>query len=238
MLSVMIVDDEPLARAELRELLAEQAQLHIVAECANAVEAISTINQHQPDIVFLDIQMPRISGLEMVSMLDKNRMPHIVFVTAFDDYALQAFEEQAFDYLLKPIDPARLQKTLQRLYQASAPQPLVLPEPTPPLRQIPCQGHQRIFFLHLEEVEFAHTDLSGVQVVAHQQSGYTPLSLKVLEEKTPLLRCHRQYLVNPEQICELQFTDAAQVDIVTRSGHKVPVSRRYLRAVKDYLNIP
>ncbi|MGL5696032.1 MAG: LytTR family transcriptional regulator DNA-binding domain-containing protein, partial [Plesiomonas shigelloides] len=136
------------------------------------------------------------------------------------------------------IDPARLQKTLQRLYQASAPQPLFLPEPTPPLRQIPCQGHQRIFFLHLEEVEFAHTDLSGVQVVAHQQSGYTPLSLKVLEEKTPLLRCHRQYLVNPEQICELQFTDAAQVDIVTRSGHKVPVSRRYLRAVKDYLNIP
>lgn len=71
MLSVMIVDDEPLARAELRELLAEQAQLHIVAECANAVEAMSAINQHQPDIVFLDIQMPRISGLEMVSMLDK-----------------------------------------------------------------------------------------------------------------------------------------------------------------------
>lgn len=238
MLSVIIVDDEPLARAELRELLAEEKPLQVVAECANAIEAMSAINQHQPDIVFLDIQMPRISGLEMVSMLDKSRMPQIVFVTAFDDYALQAFDEQAFDYLLKPIDPARLQKTLQRLYQTNEPQSLILPEPVPPLRQIPCQGHQRIFFLHLEEVEYAHTDLSGVQVVANAQSGYTPLSLKVLEEKTPLLRCHRQYLVNPEHISELQFTEAAQVDIVTRSGHKIPVTRRYLRTVKDYLNIP
>ena len=115
MMRVLIVDDEPFARAELKSLLAKEADIEVIGECANAVEAIAAIHHHTPDVVFLDIQMPRISGLEMLSMLDPARMPHIVFVTAYDEYALRAFEEQAFDYLLKPADPARLNKTLQRL---------------------------------------------------------------------------------------------------------------------------
>ena len=127
-MNVLIVDDEPLAREELRRMLEEAADIRIVGECANAIEAIGAINRQAPDVVFLDIQMPRVSGLEMLSMLDPERMPRIVFLTAHDEYAVQAFEEHAFDYLLKPADPARLAKTLQRLRRQHAPQELsVLP---------------------------------------------------------------------------------------------------------------
>lgn len=92
MLNALIVDDEPSARDNLRHLLEAEAEIAIIGECANAIEAISQIHRLQPDVVFLDIQMPRISGLEMVGMLDPNRMPHIVFLTAYDEYAVQAFE--------------------------------------------------------------------------------------------------------------------------------------------------
>jgi DNA-binding LytR/AlgR family response regulator len=105
MLKVLIVDDEPLARENLRILLETQPDIEIVGECGNAVEAIGAVHKLRPDVLFLDIQMPRISGLEMVGMLDPEHRPYIVFLTAFDEYAVKAFEEHAFDYLLKPIEP-------------------------------------------------------------------------------------------------------------------------------------
>ena len=104
MLKVLIVDDEPLARENLRILLEAQSDIDIVGECGNAVEAIGAVHKLRPDVLFLDIQMPRISGLEMVGMLDPEHRPYIVFLTAFDEYAVKAFEEHAFDYLLKPIE--------------------------------------------------------------------------------------------------------------------------------------
>jgi two-component system LytT family response regulator len=103
-LKVLIVDDEPLARENLRVLLESASDIEIVGECANAVEAIGAVHKLRPDVLFLDIQMPRISGLEMVGMLDPEHRPYIVFLTAFDEYAVKAFEEHAFDYLLKPIE--------------------------------------------------------------------------------------------------------------------------------------
>ena len=119
MLRVLIVDDEPLARENLRILLETQRDIEIVGECGNAVEAIGAVHKLRPDVLFLDIQMPRISGLEMVGMLDPEHRPYIVFLTAFDEYAVKAFEEHAFDYLLKPIEAARLEKTLARASKAS-----------------------------------------------------------------------------------------------------------------------
>lgn len=166
MLNALIVDDEPSARDNLRHLLEAEAGIAIIGECANAIEAISQIHRLQPDVVFLDIQMPRISGLEMVGMLDPNRMPHIVFLTAYDEYAVQAFEEHAFDYLLKPAEPKRLSKTLQRLRQRSAPQDVAaLEESAGYLKYIPCTGHSRIYLLRFDEVLAIRSKLSGVFVV-------------------------------------------------------------------------
>ena len=238
MLTALIIDDEAPSREELRALLALEADIEVLGECANAIEGLAAIHRLRPQVVFLDIQMPRLSGLEMASLIDPAAMPHIVFVTAFDEHALKAFEEHATDYLLKPIEPQRLAKTLNWL-RSGVRQASTLPALTSmePLRQIPCISRSKIYLLSLAEVEYVHTDLAGVQVVSEQRTGITELTLKTLQERTPLLRCHRQYLVNTDQIAEIELLDNGAAEILTRSGKRLPVSRRYLREMKDRLLI-
>ena len=236
-LRALIVDDEPLAREELRLLLEAAGGIEVLAECGNALEALPAVHRLQPDVLFLDIQMPRISGLELVGMLDPARLPQIVFITAYDEYALRAFDEQALDYLLKPVDPARLQRTLQRLQQPAAPS--AVPDSLlTPLQSIPCSGHNRILLLPLAEVEYVFSDLAGNHVVTASREGTTELTLRTLEARSGLLRCHRQYLLNPAQIAEILLLDGGLAEVVTRSGRKVPVSRRFLRPLKEQLAIP
>ncbi|AJI96375.1 response regulator [Yersinia ruckeri] len=237
MLRAIIVDDEQPAREDLRERLSEEQDIEVIAECSNAIEAIPAIQRLQPDVIFLDIQMPRINGLELASMLNPENMPHIVFVTAYDEYAIRAFEEHAFDYLLKPLDQQRLAKTLTRLRRGLSVSNNLHKITEPMLRHIPCSGHNRIFLLKIEEVEYLSSELSGVHVVGVIQSGYTQLSLKTLEEKTPFIRCHRQYMVNTEQLREIQLLDNGSAEVVTRTGKHIPVSRRYLKTLKEKLGI-
>ena len=237
MLSALIIDDEAPSREELKALLAAAADVDVVGECANAIEGLSAIHRLRPDVVFLDIQMPRVSGLEMVGMIEPAALPHIVFVTAYDEHALKAFEEHAADYLLKPIDPQRLARTLDWLRTGARPSARAFPGSGERLRQIPCIGRNRIFLLGLDEVEFVHTDISGVQVVAINKQGITELTLKILQERTLLIRCHRQYLVNLNQVAEIEWLENGAVEIVTHSGKRVPVSRRHLREIKDKLLI-
>ncbi|HYD68769.1 two-component system response regulator BtsR [Azospirillum sp.] len=238
MMTILIVDDEPLAREELRRLLEKEADVQIIGEAANAIEAIGAINRQSPDVVFLDIQMPRVSGLEMLSMLDPERMPRIVFLTAHDEYAVQAFEEHAFDYLLKPADPARLEKTLQHLRRERAPQDVRVLKGAAELRQIPCAGVNRITLMKLEDVEYVVSRPAGIYVVGEDgQERFTELTLHTLQEKSHLFRCHRQHLVNPERIREIRFQDGGLAEILTLGGHTVPVSRRFLGALKERLGI-
>ncbi|QBJ32163.1 two-component system response regulator BtsR [Hafnia alvei] len=237
MLKVIIVDDEQPARDELNELLTKHARIEVIAQCSNALEAIPAIHKLQPDVIFLDIQMPRISGLELVSMLDPDTMPYIVFVTAFDEYAIQAFEKHAFDYLLKPIDNSRLSKTLERLQKGINVKQNLQLFSEPQLKHIPCHGLNRIFLLKLDEVEYLSSELSGIHVVGVNQSGYTQLTLKTLEEKTPFVRCHRQYMVNADRLSEIQLLDNGSAEVITHTGKRIPVSRRYLKNLKERLGI-
>lgn len=237
MLRALIVDDEQPAREELAELLAEVKGISIAGECSNALEAIQAIHRLQPDVIFLDIQMPRISGLEMTAMLDPATMPHIVFTTAYDEYAIKAFEQHAFDYLLKPVDFQRLSKTVERLKNAKTVNKNVHLINDMALKHIPCYGHNRIFLLRLEDVEYLSSELSGVHVVGTNQSGYTQLTLKILEEKTPFARCHRQYLVNLDAVSEIHLLDNGAAEVITRTGKQIPVSRRYLKPLKEQLGI-
>lgn len=239
MLKVLIVDDEPLARENLRILLEDESDIEIVGECANAVEAIGAVHKLRPDVLFLDIQMPRISGLEMVGMLDPEHRPYVVFLTAFDEYAVKAFEEHAFDYLLKPIASPRLAKTLTRLRQERGVQDVsVLPENQVPLKFIPCTGHSRIYLLQMDDVAYVSSRLSGVYVTSHEgKEGFTELTLRTLESRTPLMRCHRQYLVNMAHLKEIRFEDNGQAELLLREGHTVPVSRRYLKNLKEALGL-
>ncbi|MCE0846360.1 two-component system response regulator BtsR [Buttiauxella sp. A2-C1_F] len=239
MLKVLIVDDEPLARENLRIMLQNEPDIEVVGECGNAVEAIGAVHRLHPDVVFLDIQMPRISGLEMVSMLDPEQRPYIVFLTAFDEYAVQAFEEHAFDYLLKPIDSKRLEKTLHRLRHVRVDQDMTLLAPNQEdLKFIPCTGQSRIYLLQMEEVMYASSRMSGVYVTnAQGAEGFTELTLRTLESRTPLVRCHRQYLVNMVHLKEIRFEDGGQAELMLRDGQSVPVSRRYLKSLKEALGL-
>ncbi|MCG6200570.1 two-component system response regulator BtsR [Psychromonas antarctica] len=241
MLKAIVIDDELYAREELIALLKETQQIEIVASCHNAIEGLQKVNCLKPDVIFLDIQMPQISGLEMLSMLDPDTMPKVVFVTAYDEYALKAFEDNAFDYILKPVEPSRLAITLTRLKSIVGPTdftPLLQKQ----LELIPCAGYNRILLLKPEEIELAYSDQSGVHVICsadlkNVNSTTCSLSLKVLEEKTCLIRCHRQYLVNPTAIREIKLLDNSLAEIITCNGAIAPVSRRYLKALKDRFSL-
>lgn len=239
MLRVLIVDDELLALENLRLQLEDENDIDIVGECTNAIEAIGMIHKIRPDVVFLDIQMPRISGLEMVGMLDEQHRPHIVFLTAFEEYAVQAFEQCAFDYLLKPIQTLRLQKTLARLRQGYQAQDVTqLPQYQQPLKFIPCISNNRIWLLQMEDVAFVSSRVGGVYVTGQDgKEMFTELTLRTLEVRTPLLRCHRQYLVNMDYLQEIRLEDKNQAELLLRNGQVVPVSRRYLKSLKETVGL-
>lgn len=248
MLNAIVIDDECYARQELTALLQESLQVNVIGDAANAILGLQLINQLKPDVVFLDIQMPQVTGIELLSMLDPETMPFVVFVTAYDEFALQAFEDNAFDYLLKPVDPLRLKKTLTRLMKlqvqsqvASQIEPEIRPDYSPLipelLEQVPCTGHNRILLLATADIECAFSDLTGVSISTGSQQACSQLSLKILEDKTTLFRCHRQYLVNLKAIKEIQLLDNNLAEIITLTGRVIPVSRRYLKALKQSIGI-
>jgi two-component system LytT family response regulator len=235
MTTALVIDDEILAREELIQLLEENSSIEVLDQAGNAVEGLKLINQYKPDVVFLDIQMPQINGIDLLGMLDPETMPRIVFVTAYDQYAIQAFEDNAFDYLLKPIDEKRLQKTLRRLQRDIQVKQNISGIVPQTLEQIPCIGLNRIVVIPVHEVEFAHSDIAGVHVQTPERQSTSQLTLKHLEEKTPLLRCHRQYLIHPKAIREIKLLENGLAEVITRSEKQVPVSRRYLKNLKEAL---
>lgn len=237
MIRALIVDDEHYAREELALLLAEAKDVEVIGACGNAIEALKIINRDKPDVVFLDIQMPRISGMELIGMLDPESMPRIVFVTAHDEYAVAAFEENAFDYLLKPLERPRFAKTLARIRKADGERQSLDGLDIPELTQIPCFTGNRIRLVRLDEVEYVYCDLSGVHVVTAEGEAHTDMTLTVLEERTDLVRCHRQCLVRLEMAQEIKLLDNGLGEILTRSGRTVAVSRRHLRDLKERVGL-
>lgn len=231
MIRCLIIDDEPFARDALQELLNVYDDIEVIGQCANAIEAMQSISKLKPDLIFLDIQMPKITGLEMVAMLDPDTMPRVVFVTAYDEYAIQAFDNHAFDYLLKPIDEARLQTSIHRLRKDLTQPSLSAILPTT-LEHVPCYCGNRLKVINVSDVECAFSDLSGIHVTTANEQVHTHLTLKVLEEKTALVRCHKQYLVAPHAISEIVMQENG-ADVITHSGKTIPVSRRFLKPLKQ-----
>lgn len=163
---VLIVDDEPLARENLRILLQEQSDIEIVGECSELRwKPLAQVHKLRPDVLFLDIQMPRISGLEMVGMLDPEHRPYIVFLTAFDEYAVKAFEEHAFDYLLSRLKKHGWKKPIRLRQERTKQDVSLLPENQQALKFIPCSGHSRIY-LQMDDVAFISSRMSGVYVTS------------------------------------------------------------------------
>jgi two-component system, LytTR family, response regulator len=236
MIRALIVDDELHARDELEALLQETGAFSVAGKCGHAIEALQAIKREKPDVVFLDIQMPGISGLELLSMIDEEVMPVVVFVTAYDNYAIKAFEENAFDYLLKPVGEQRLAKTLVKLRKRLGENPRT-GYATTEIKRIPCMGCNRIKLVNTDDVEYVRSDLAGIYLVCAQGEFYTELTLRVMESRTDLIRCHKQYLVNIDQVDEIILQENQSAVIQTRSKKSVPVSRRYLKKIREQLGI-
>ena len=219
------MDDEVHAREELQALLEETGEFHIVGNCANAFEALKAIKRDRPEVLFLDIQMPILSGFELVSMIDEEVMPIVIFVTAYDEYAVKAFEENALDYLLKPLEKQRLAKTVHKLKR-------MLGEGTrpayegPEIKRIPCVSSNRIKLIDTSDVEYVRSDIAGVYVVCSYGEFYTELTLKVLEARTNLIRCHKQYLANIDRVDEIILHENLLADMQMKSGRSIPFSRQ------------
>jgi len=235
MMRALIVDDEIYAREEMETLLEETGEFTVAGKCANAFEAMQAINKEKPDVLFLDVQMPAINGFELLSMIDEAAMPLVVFVTAYDEYALKAFEESALDYLLKPVEKGRLAKTVEKLKRRSAEggRPVFA---SPAIQKVPCIHSSKIKLINTAEIEYVRSSEGGVYVISPAGELYTELTLQVLESRTELVRCHKQFLINIDLVDEIILRDNMLADVKTKSGRLVPVSRRYLRLLREKLH--
>ncbi len=230
----IIIEDEFNAREEMEFLLNETNEVEVLQKCANALEGIKAINALHPDVIFLDIQLPVINGFEMLSMVEKSVMPRVVFVTAYDEYAIKAFEADAIDYLLKPVEKDRLQKTILKIKNEidnNKTQNLEIPL----LRRIPSVGNHKIKLIDVDMIDFVHSNETGIFFLCGDKKCFTDLTLKALEERTTLFRCHKQYLINLDKIDEIIFEDNSVGKIKTKSNHIIPVSRHYLKELKEKL---
>ncbi len=236
MIRALVIDDEYHAREELATMLKATGLFETIETCVHALEGLKAINRMRPDVVFLDIQMPQVNGFEMLNMVNQDIMPHVVFVTAFEEYSLKAFEEKTLDYLLKPVSSERLRKTLDKLQWM-----LANKEPTSfnaeEIKRIPLLAKKRIRFLDMEEVEFVSADERGHFIVTAEDEFYTDITLKTLEDRSCLIRCHKQHLVNMDNVKEIALLENGLGRIITKSGASVQVSRRYLKKIKELLQV-
>jgi two-component system, LytTR family, response regulator len=246
---VLVVDDEPLARQNLRVLLEADPGVELVGEAGSGAEAVRLIAERAPDLVFLDIQMPELDGFGVVERVGAERMPVIVFVTAFDRFALQAFEVHALDYLLKPFDDARFEKALrqaklqveqrsvkelgERLVRLLAEReggapPAAAPAQPQYLTRLLVKSAGRVFFLKADEIDWIAAEDYYVKLHVGRRSHLLRETMNELESKLDpqkFLRIHRSSIVNVERIKELHQLFNGDYSVVLHDGTELKLSR-------------
>jgi len=245
-LSAVVVDDEPLARELLRELLGRLPDVTVVAECANGFEAVKAIAERAPDVVFLDVQMPKLDGFEVLSLLPKREdgRPVVVFVTAYDQYAVKAFEANAVDYLLKPFDRARLAAALERVRSRlaagrAAPPPDLAAEardPARPVSRVVVRDGANISVLPIATIDWVKAEDDYVLLRAGGRDHLKAETLARLEAQLPkdrFLRIHRSYLVNLDRLVRLEAGASGAPAAILRDGTALPVSRAGARRLRE-----
>ena len=241
---ILIVDDERPARDKMRRMLALEPGITAIEEARDGVEALERLSAFAPDLLLLDIQMPEVGGLDVAASLP-SPAPLVVFVTAYDEYAIRAFDANAIDYLLKPYDQQRLQRALARARErlaagAPAPAPMAAPSPLPAISQllVPERGGTRV--VRVEQIQWIET--ADNYVVLHTAQGQ-PLMRQTLAGLLDKLgprfaRCHRRAAVQLEWIVSVESLDKGDGELVLRNGARVPCSRQYRANIMSRLNQP
>jgi two-component system, LytTR family, response regulator len=236
-MKAVIVDDEPPARRELRRLLADFPWIEIVGECGNIVEAQSKVEALCPALLFLDIQMPGGSGFELLARLE--HLPQVIFTTAYDEHAVRAFEVDALDYLLKPIDPARLSVALARVKQPDA-SGTAITRPDAPLEQIFVRDGPRCWFVPLREVRLLTSEGNYVRLSWGARHPLLGRALSAIEQKLDparFFRANRRQVINLDFIESVELGLNGRLHVQLREGPEVEISRRQTRLFKSRTTI-
>ena len=243
MIRTIIVDDEPLARDVVRQFLSADEEFEIVAECANGFEAVKAVSEHDPDVMFLDIQMPKLDGFEVLSLLD--RSPLVVFVTAHDEYALKAFEVHALDYLLKPFSEERFGAVLDRVRKrAPGRDHAAVGGMAAALRQKPIQrvvvrgDDGKIQVIPAARIDYVEADDEAVLIATGAEKIRKQQSLGDLAtELDPgrFVRIHRSYLLNIERVERIELYAKDSRVAMLRDGSRLPVSRAGYARLRELL---
>jgi two-component system LytT family response regulator len=241
-IKIIVIDDEPLARGIVKEYLKSFAQVEIVAECGDGFEGVKAIAQHQPDLVFLDIQMPKINGFEMLELIDSP--PPVIFTTAFDEYAIKAFETHAIDYLLKPFGKERFEKAMNKwLSQKVTNIPTTVSEEiSPPESQnrVVVKKGQNIVVLPIQRIHYFEAFDDYVKIFT-TEGFYLKKKTMAFFEKTldvsQFVRVHRSYLMNLQELMRIEPMEKDNHVALLKSGTRIPLSQTGYTKLRSVLGI-
>lgn len=246
-IKTLIIDDERLAREELKSLLKDYEEIEIIAEAKNGKEGVKIINEHQPDLIFLDVDMPELSGFDLLKKLDE--IPIVVFVTAYNEYALKAFEVDALDYILKPIDPKRLEETIKKIT-------LQFKEENETNEGFDSESHQKrmlsfndsifikdgekCWFIEMNKIRLLESEGNYVKVHFDQCKPLILRSLGSFEEQLDpnyFFRANRKFIVNIKWIETIENWFNGGFMMILKTGEKIEISRRQAIKFKDFWGI-
>ena len=246
----LIVDDEPLARERLASLLSGEADVEIVGQCRDGEEAVTAITDHTPDLVFLDVQMPAMNGFEVIEAVGSERMPLVIFVTAYDQHALKAFQVRALDYVLKPFDRDRFQEALQRargqiqrdetgdLGRRLLALVKDLRRDQPKTDRLVVKSGGRLFFLRADEIDWIEAAGNYVRLHVGPASHLLRETMNAIEgrlDAEKFFRIHRSRIVNMERIQEMQPWLNGEYAVLLRTGTRLTLSRGYREKLQERL---
>ena len=225
----MLVDDEALARSFVRQLLAAHPDIRVLAECANGFEAVRAVAETKADILFLDVQMPQLDGLEVLELIDRDAAgrPAVIFVTAYDQYALKAFDANAVDYLLKPFDRA-LERARTRLATGGMPPALPLRPRGAPLSRVVVKDGVTVTVLPVEKIDYVKAEDDYVLLSSGGRNHIKKQTLASLEDALPgerFVRIHRSYLLNLDRLARVEGSTTGAFTAVLIDEARLPVSR-------------
>ncbi len=244
----LIVDDEPLARQRLRGLLGRDPEIEVIGECGDGQEAVAAVREHRPDLVFLDVQMPVLDGLGVLEALGPENVPVVVFVTAYDRYAVRAFEVHALDYLLKPFDRDRFDKALERAKAEvqrartddASERVLALLEELKggpkPAERLVIKSADRVFLVRTEDVDWIEAAGNYVRIHVGKEAHLLRETMNALETRLDparFLRIHRSTIVNIERIRELQPLFHGDYVVILQDGTQLTLTRGYRQKLPE-----
>jgi two-component system LytT family response regulator len=246
MTKVILIDDEPLAREIIKAYLKHYDDMEVIQECNDGFEGVKAIQEHQPDLIFLDIQMPKINGFEMLELIDKK--PDVIFVTAYDSYAIKAFEANAVDYLLKPVNQQRFHEAI--LKWKSKVSPLMPKQVDNVLNTMSATAAQnnrivvktgnKVKIIPVHEIQYLEADDDFVKIVTAEGSFLKNKTLTFYEEtldSQQFVRVHRSYMVHIGQITKIEPYQKESHLAILRDGKQVPVSKTGYVRLKEVLGI-